>query len=153
MYEGKGNEYASYVVDVLYKENGLLEWRRASGGTTMAEVYRLEPEQVTLVYREGEAYDREKRLGRPPNTNHVVLKAPIKPGTTWKGGDVTYAILSVTERVEAAWTKLTDVVVVEAKYPQSTIRWHYHKTYGMVLSIFESEGSAVESRLESLTGP
>ncbi|HYG57253.1 MAG TPA: hypothetical protein VD902_04200 [Symbiobacteriaceae bacterium] len=153
VYEGKGNEFASYTIKVLYKENGLLEWRKETGGTTMAEVYRLEPQQVTLIYREGEAYDQAKRLGKPPNVNQSVLKAPITPGTTWKADDVTYTILSTTESVEAVGKKLSDVVVVEAKHPQSTTRWHFHKTYGMVLSVFESEGNVIESRLSTFTGP
>lgn len=152
-YAGLGNEFASWVITVLFRENGKLEWRRDTGGTTMAEVYRVEPEQVTLVYREGEAYDQEKRLDRPANTDQVILKAPIQAGTTWVAGDVTHTIVSTTEQVEAVGQTLTDVVVVEAKHPTSTIRTYYHKQYGMVLSVFESEGAVVESRLQAVSGP
>lgn len=153
-YEGKGNEYASYKVDVLYQENNLVEWRRDSGGTVMAEVFKVEPGQVTLVYRQGEAYDKEKRLTRPPNAGQVILKGPVVKGTTWTSGDSTYTILSTSEQVQAMGQTLSDVVLVEQKSEHSTIRQYYHRKYGMVLSVFQSKEAAdtVESRLKSVTG-
>lgn len=152
-YEGLGNEFASWVITVLAREDGKLEWRKDTGGTTMAEVYRLEPDQVTLVYREGEAYDQEPRLDRPANVDQVVLQGPIQPGTAWVADDATHTIVSVTEQVEAVGQKLSDVVVVEATRPTSVMRTYYHKQYGMVLTVFESEGAVVETRLRAVTGP
>lgn len=152
-YEGKGNEYASYTVTVLYRERDRLEWRRDNGGTVLAEVYRITPREVTLVYREGEAYDQEKRLARPANADQVVLQAPVAPGTTWTSGGATFTIRSVSETVAAAGTVLTGVVAVEVKQPAATVRQYYHRRFGLVLSVFESEGTVVESRLQAVTGP
>lgn len=152
-YEGKGNEFASYTVRILYHENQKVEWRLDNGGTVMAEVFQIDPNQVTRVYREGESYDADPRLSRPPNASQVVLRGPIKPGTAWTSDGVEHRILSVDETVEAAGQTLTCVVLVEAKHEHSTIRSYYHREYGMVLSVFQSGGDAVESRLAALTGP
>jgi hypothetical protein len=153
VYEGKGNEYASFTIRFLYQEAGRLEWRLDNGGTVMAEVFQVGPDAVTRIYREGEAYDTDKRLTRPPNASDLVLKGPIRKGQTWTSGETQYTILATDETVEAAGQKLTCVVVVEAKMTHSTIRSYYHRQYGWVLNVFESEGTVVESRLKSLTGP
>lgn len=152
-FEGKGNEFASFKIRVLYREDGKLEWRRDTGGTVLAEVFSLQTNQVTRIFREGEVYDDNKRLNQPPNTNEVVLQGPVQVGTTWTSGGATHKITSVSETVQAAGQTLTCVVVVESTTPQSTIRNYYHKQFGWVLSVFESEGTVVESRLKSLTGP
>jgi len=92
---------------VLYREGDLLEWRRITGGTAMVEVFKVEPHQVTLIYREGEAYDETKRIGLPSNIEQVILKGPIAAGITWTSGDVHVTIISTSEQVQAVGQTLT----------------------------------------------
>lgn len=151
-YAGTGNEFASYKVKVLHQSGNKLEWRRDTGGTTMAEVFQVTPQQVVRIYREGEAYDNAPRLNQPPNQSEVVLKAPIAVGTTWTSGNTTYTIQSVNATVQALNNQtLTCVVRVDAQSPTSLIRTYYHQQYGIVLTEFDPAGNPVVSRLNSFT--
>lgn len=147
-YAGKGNEYASFKLKVIHERNGKVEWRKDNGGTVVAEVYHVTPQQVTLVYREGEAYDTNPRMDKPPNQSEPILKGPIQVGTQWTEGNRTYKITAVDASVQALDNQtLTCVVVVETQTPDSLIRNYYHKQYGWVLSVFDPNGAAIESRL------
>lgn len=151
-YAGQGNEYASYKVKVAHQSGDMVEWRKDNGGTVMAEVFQAAPQQVTLIFREGEAYDDNPRLGQPPNQSEPVLKGPVQAGTQWSAGSNTYTIQSVNESVQALNNQtLTCVVMVEVQGSHSLIRNYYHKQYGLVLTVFDPNGSPVESRLSSFT--
>lgn len=154
-FDGTGNEFASFVIRVLYRESNLVEWRLNNGGTEMAEVFSVQPSSVKQVYAEGEAYDANKRLTLPPNRAMTLLQNPVATGTTWTSEGATYRILSTNETVAAAGKNLTCVVSVEAAHENTTITRYYHKQHGMVLSVFRSnDGTAVvESRLASITTP
>jgi len=136
-YAGKGNEYATYSVKVIGEAGGKVEWRKDNGGTVMAEVFQVAPQQVTLIYREGEAYDNTLRMNQPANQSQPILKGPVAVGTTWTTGNTTYTITSVDASVQALNQQtLTCAVVVDAQSPNSLIRTYLHKQYGIVLSIF-----------------
>lgn len=151
-YAGKGNEYASFKLKVVHEVNGKVEWRKDNGGTIMAEVYRVAPQEVTLVYREGEAYDNNPRMDNPPNQSEAILKGPIQVGTEWTEGNRTHRITAVDASVQALGNEtLNCVVVVEIQSPESLIQNYYHRQYGWVLSVFDPNGSAIESRLATFT--
>jgi hypothetical protein len=151
-YTGLGNEFASYKVKVVGQGSGKVEWRRDNGGTTLAEVFQVSPAQVEQIYREGEAYDSAPRLGNPPNLSQVILKNPVKAGTTWTSGTTTYTIQNVAASVPALNQTLNCVVAVEAQGQQGPpIRTYFHKQYGIVLTVFDPNGSPVESRLSAFT--
>lgn len=151
-YAGKGNEYASFKLRVIHESNGKVEWRKDTGGTVMAEVYQVAPQQVTLIYREGEAYDDNPRMELSPNQSESILKGPIQVGTQWTVGDRTYKITAVDATVQALGGQtLNCVVAVEVQFPDSLIHNYYHKQYGWVLSVFDPNGSPIESRLATFT--
>lgn len=152
-FQGTGNEFASYVINVLRREENLVEWRLNNGGTQMAEVFHVQPAKVTQIYAEAEAYDEDSRLAAKPNREMVLLQNPVAAGTTWTSEGVTYRILSTTETVAAAGQNLQCVVAVQATHENSTVTRYYHKQYGMVLSVFRSGDTVVESRLASVKTP
>ncbi len=151
-YAGSGNEFASFGIEVIYETGGKVEWRKNDGGTTLAEVYQVTPQQVTLIYREGEAYDNAPRHNQPPNQSEPILKGPIQVGNQWTSGSNTYKIVSTNASVQALGSQtLTCVVVVEVQSGPSLIRNYYHKQYGLVLTVFDPNGSPIESRLATFT--
>jgi len=150
-FAGQGNEYAAFDLTILKRQGKKLEWRRATGGTTLAEVFETTPERVRLIYAEEEAYDLQPRIGKAPNRDETWIQAPIKPGTTWTARGTTYTIESTNAMADAAGRQLTCVLVVKGTSGESVIRRYYHQDYGLVLQVFQSGEATVESRLTSLT--
>lgn len=147
-YTGVGNEYAAYKLDVIHESGNKVEWRKDNGGTVVAEVFQVAPQQVTRIYREGEAYDQSPRLSNPPNASDVILQGPIQVGAQWTAGSTTYTIQSVNATVQALNNQaLTCVVKVKVQDPNSITEAYYHQQYGLVLSIFNPGPNQVESRL------
>jgi hypothetical protein len=151
-YAGLGNEFASFKVDVIGQGGNKVEWRKDNGGTVMAEVFQVAPQQVTRIYREGEVYDLNPRLNNPPNQSEIILKGPIQVGTQWTAGNTTFTIQSINATVQALGSQtLTCVVKVNAQAPGGVTETYFHKQYGMVLSIFNPGPNQVESRLATFT--
>lgn len=146
-YAGKGNEYASYTVDVIGKAGTKVEWRRNNGGTVMAEVFDVQPTQVTQIYREPEAYDNTPRMNNPSNTNEIVLKDPIAVGTTWTTANGPLKIVDVNASVPVLNNQVLGCVVVVEATGTTVNRWYYHRNYGLILTVFDPTGANVESRL------
>jgi hypothetical protein len=59
VYEGTGNEYASYEVWTDYTSEGRVQQRVNNGGTELARVLALEEGKLKKVYTREEAYYRE----------------------------------------------------------------------------------------------
>lgn len=151
-YAGQGNEFAAFKVKVVGEGGGKVEWRRDTGGTVMAEVYQVAPQQVTLIYREGEAYDNTPRLNNPPNQAEPVLKGPIQAGAQWTAGQNTYKITNINASVQALGNQtLTCVVEVEVQFPNSLIKNYWHKQYGLVYTVFNPGSDQISSRLATFT--
>ncbi len=152
-FAGQGNEYASFKLKVVGEGGGKVEWRRDNGGTVLAEVFQVAPNQVTRIYREGEVYDNNPRLNSTPNQSEVILQGPVQVGTQWSVGNATSQITDISATVPALGNQiLSCVVVVETTTPNSPLtRNYYHQQYGWVLSIFDPTGNAIESRLSSFT--
>jgi hypothetical protein len=145
-FQGIGNEFAGFTVHVLYANQGKVEWRTTSGGASVAEVFTVRPNDVTRTYRK-EAADMTLRINEPPNLNEILVKGPIRPGTTWQSGGFNYRIIDTDATFSALGRTLKHVLVVEARSENTVLRTFYTKAYGMVGRIFESGGSKIESRL------
>jgi len=59
VYEGTGNEYASYNVMVDYVNESKVQQRIDNGGTVMANIVEIADGKLTRSYSRGEAYYRE----------------------------------------------------------------------------------------------
>ena len=62
VYEGTGNEYASYNVMVDYVNESKVQQRIDNGGTVMANIVKIADGKLTRSYFRGEAYYRENLL-------------------------------------------------------------------------------------------
>ncbi|MEW6663560.1 MAG: hypothetical protein ACOY9Y_11065 [Bacillota bacterium] len=150
-YEGRGSEYADFQMQVLEKQGNRALFVRADAGTTLALVYDITPDQITLVYSE-ENFEGDKTvLTAPPNRQDVILNGPVEAGTTWKAGDRTYKIEKTGVTVVTPVGTFKDCIQVRVTFPagEHEIIQYYAPNVGMVKSEFIAGNSSVVSTLKS----
>lgn len=163
-FEGEGNEFATFSRALTFREPGLLQLEDLSG-TNLAMVVELKPDELKVVYLEEEFYTgenllseavrRERELGRPANL--VLLKAPLRVGTSWSDNDYQREIVAVNQVVEVPLGVFYDVVMVKAvpvDSPSTVLYEYYAKNAGLIKRVFVStldeEPYSVVSSLKGL---
>ncbi len=150
VYQGEGNEYASYHVFVDYIEGPRVQTRTNSGGTEMVRVLENKEGELNLILARGESYYRENLIQSSSNSSEILLKEPLEIGTSWVLSDgrkrsITNLDVEITTPLN---TYKTLEVTTESK--DSKIQDYYAPNIGLVKSVFTSEGTVVSSSLSKL---
>lgn len=150
VYEGSGNEYASYDVFVLYAQGTRMQQRVDNGGTVMARVIEVQDGAARLLYTREEAYYRENFLQREANADEVLLMEPLRAGTKWTLSDGRERrIQSVSADVS---TPLGDFVAVEVvtKSEDGATTAYYARGVGLVKTVFKYGDMEISSSLSAI---
>ncbi len=150
VYDGKGNEYASYSVYIDYTSEDKVQQRVDNGGTIMAKIVELKNGKITRLLSRGEAYYRENLLETKGNEEEVLLMEPLIKGTTWKLQDSrirTITGTSVDITTPAGNYKAIEVVTEGSN--DKTIDY-YAKNVGLVKSVFISGETEITSSLSKI---
>ena len=150
-YIGEGNEFASYTQTVLYNECSYFQVSKNNGGTVSSMVYYVSDIDVRLVLSKGEEYEMANLISEAPNTDEIILMAPIEPGTEWGSESIKRKIVSVDESKYTSAGLFEDCLMVRSDYPDSYIIDYYALGVGLVYSEFHSGDYIVTSSLESYT--
>lgn len=87
VYEGKGNEYASYNVFVDYLTGNRVQLRSNNGGTETVRVIENKDGKLTMLLSRAECYYRENLTQSSSSNEEILLKEPLIKGTTWTISD------------------------------------------------------------------
>lgn len=152
VYEGQGNEYASYYVYVDYISGDRVQIRSNNCGTEMVKVLENKDGELRMLLSRGEAYYRENLTQAPGGNNmEILLKEPLVVGTNWILSDgrkrsITNSDVNVTT---PTGTYKALEVITEGKEGSKT-RDYYAPNIGLVKSVFTSNGVEVTSTLSKL---
>ncbi|HWQ80110.1 MAG TPA: GerMN domain-containing protein [Anaerovoracaceae bacterium] len=150
VYEGKGNEFASYTVYTDYITGNKAQQRVENGGTVSAHVYEVENGKVTLLQAKGEGYYRENMIAQAEGPGEVRLMEPLEKGTTWTLDDGSERTITGTEtEVKTPAGTFTCIEVLTESSDGVTIDY-YARNIGLVKTIFQSGGMEVSSTLKSM---
>ncbi len=150
VYEGKGNEYASYEVYIDYTSENKVQQRINNGGTEMAKVYKIKDGKLLVSLSKGEVYYRENLLDTIGDESEVLLMEPIKNGTSWTLKD---------SRVRTITGTSVDVVTPLGSYKAIEVTTegesgktidYYAKDVGLVKSVFVYDDYEVISSLSKM---
>lgn len=150
VYEGKGNEYASYEVFVEYASGNKIQQRVENGGTVMARVLELKDGKLTRLLSKGETYYRENLLDKKDGADEVILMEPLQKGTTWTLADGRERSITSTSTQITTSLGTYDAIEVVTEGPNDKVTDYYAKNIGLVKSIFTSEGMEVISSLKQM---
>jgi spore germination protein GerM len=150
VYEGKGNEYASYNVIVDYIAGNRVQIRSNNGGTEMVRVLENKDGELTLLLSRKECYYRENLTQNPSSNGEILLKEPLTKGTSWTLKDQRKRYISNLEvEVNPPSGNYKALEVTTEGKEDKTIDY-YAPNIGLVKSVFKSNESEVSSTLSKL---
>lgn len=150
IYEGNGNEYASYNIYIDYTSESRLQQRVDNGGTVMAKVIEISDGKVTRLLSRGEAYYRENLLNTKGEAEEILLMEPLVKGTSWTLNDSRVRTITDTSaNIETPSGTYKAMEVTTEGLKDRTIDY-YAKGVGLVKSVFISEGMEVTSSLSKI---
>lgn len=152
VYQGQGNEYASYTTSVDYIKGNRVQLRSNNGGTETVKVLENNNGQLTLLLAKGETYYREDFTQGPSlsSNGEVILKEPFLKGTTWTLADNrkrTISNIDVTVTTPSGNYKAIEVTT-EGK--SDKVLDYYAPNIGLVKTVFTANGMQVSSTLSKL---
>ncbi len=148
-YEGKGNEYASYTVYVDYLTDSREQIRINNGGTETVKVLENKDGELRVVFLRAETYYRENLTGKNSDKPEILLKEPLKKGTSWVLADGSTR--SITNTGADISTPSGNYKCIEVTTPgkESTIKDYYALNAGLVKSVFIPTNGGTDSEISS----
>ncbi len=150
LYEGSGNEYASYDTYIDYTSDGKFQQRVDNGGTVMANVFEIKDGKLTRKYSRGEAYYRENLLNKTDKDEEIILQEPLEKGTTWTLKDAsTRTITNIDVEISTPSGDYKALEVTTEGENGQTVDY-YAKNVGLVKTVFVYEDMEVTSTLSKI---
>lgn len=157
IYEGAGNEFASYNVYTSYTKGNRVQTTTDNGGTVVADIIEVSDREVKKLFSRSEMYYRENLLRdsllntSDKKKSEVILKAPIKKGNSWKLNDGRIRTITSTSVDITTPVKNYNAIEVTTTGNDNTKSIDYYaKNVGLVKSVFSSEGMEVSSTLKEI---
>lgn len=155
VYEGAGNEFASYEVNVDYTNEKTIQRRINNGGTEVAEVIEVRNGKVTRLFSLAEVYYRENFLEKR-NMSEVLLMEPLEEGTSWElENSLRRTITNISAQVTTPSGTYTaiEVTTENLNIKDEKITSYYARDVGLVKSVFlmgDNEEDQITSSLREI---
>ncbi|MGE5380718.1 MAG: hypothetical protein ACM3NT_06575 [Methylocystaceae bacterium] len=140
IYEGTGNEFASFKRTVVYAQGNRGQIEEA-GGDISGSVFLTNQCAVTRIYFSPEQYQRKNLLNATPNDNTIIINTPLSKGTIWYTREGTRTITSLNTRVETPAGQFKNCLAVKLQGDGYTITEYFAPRIGMVKRVYRSPGN------------
>ncbi|MGE5627840.1 MAG: GerMN domain-containing protein [Solirubrobacterales bacterium] len=148
VYEGSGNEYASYTQYVDYIKGDKIQLRVDNGGTVLAQVLQIKNGELIKLNSEGESYQKEDITSMEGKKNEVMLKEPLEKGTSWQLANGTKRSITAIDVDITTPSGKYKALEVTTEYADSVTKDYYAVGKGLVKTVFTSNGTEVSSSLK-----
>ena len=150
-YEGIGNEFAEQTVFFEYIEGNRAQMKIFNPGTVLVKIFEYANGELREIYSEGEFYHIENILSKEGENSAVLLKEPLKPGTSWTiPGGYKRAITAVDVDLELPYGKVKALEVVTQLGEGRKVSDYYVREIGHVASIYKDGEFVVETLLKEI---
>ena len=154
IYEGEGNEYASYWVytDYLNQVNGRIQTRTNNGGTELARIIQNKDGRLSILLSKEEFYYRDNLLDQELENQEeeVLLMEPLAAGTEWTLADGRRRYINNTDaEVETPVGNFSAIEVI-TENSDSTVLQYYVRDIGLIRTVFQSSDMEVSSTLSEI---
>jgi hypothetical protein len=150
IYEGTGNEFASYNVYNDYISGEKVQQRINNGGTVIASVIELKDGKLNKIYSRGEVYYRENLLEATGYDEETLLMEPLKNGTTWTLKDSRVRTITNTSADIMTPTGTFKAIEVTTVSTDGKNLDYYAKNMGLIKSIYISGDTQISSTLSKI---
>jgi hypothetical protein len=150
IYQGAGNEFASYDMYIDYTSDTKVQQRINNGGTVVVRVIEVADGKVTCAFKKEESYSRENFLDKKGDTQEILLKDPIEAGTSWTLEDGrTRTITGVSVAVDTPSGSYS-AITVETKDENGKTTEYYAKNVGLVKTETTGKDYKISSTLSEI---
>lgn len=150
-YEGIGNEFAEQIVFFEYIEGNKAQIKIFNPGTVAVKVLEYDKGELREIYSEGEFYHIENMIDKTGETSNIILKEPLKPGTSWTvEGGYKRAITGVNVNLELSNENVKALEVTTQLGDGRNLLDYYVKDIGHVASIYKDGEFVVETLLKEI---
>lgn len=149
-YEGIGNEYAEKETYVDYIKYNRIQLRVLNPGTIIGQVIENKDGELRLIASVEEFYNRDDLTSYDNSNPEILLKEPIKKGTSWTLPNGYKRYISNTDvniKVPAGNFKALEVTT---EYPDSTTYDYYVLNIGRVKTVYKSKDFTIETNLSKV---
>jgi len=151
VYEGQGNEFATYTTYVDYIVDDKIQIRTNNGGTEVVSVIQNSDGMLTETNSWGELYYKSDLTGEDANSTEVLLKEPLIEGTTWDLSDGSQReITGMSVAIETPYDSFDALEVTTTKDGETIQKQYYVLDLGMVQSILFVEDEEISSSLKDM---
>lgn len=150
VYQGEGNEYASYDVYVDYRTDNRVQTRTNNGGTEMVRVIEYQDGKIVELLAKGETYYRENFTNTKSQQGNIVLQGPIQTGTSWT--DANKQIHTITNTAAKVTTPLGSYTTIEVttQGENDQMTEYYAAGVGLIRSVFQAGDTQITSTLTAM---
>ncbi len=150
-YEGIGNEYAEQETFFEFVKDNRAQLKIFNSGTVIVKVLEYNDGELREIFTEGEFYHIENMLDSVSENNNVLLKEPLKLGTTWNiSGGHKKTITGVDVDIETPYKKFK-ALEVTTELGEGRKQFDYYVVgIGHVASIYKDGDFEVKTLLEEI---
>ncbi len=155
VYEGKGNEFASYTTYVDYINDDRIQIRVSNGGSESVNILQNKEGSLTEINSwGGDIFYKCDWTNEDATTSTILLKEPLVEGTKWNLSDGSQReITGLTVPIETPYDSFEALEVTTTKDGKTIRKQYYALGVGFVKSIFLEEEEEISSSLkEMITG-
>jgi hypothetical protein len=152
VYEGQGNEFASYTTYVDYINGDKIQIRVNNGGSEIVNILQNSEGTLTEINSwGGNVFYKIDWTGEAATASTIVLKEPLIEGTKWDLSDGSQReITGLAVAIETPYDSFEALEVTTTKDGQIIRKQYYAMGIGFVKSIFFGEEEEISSSLKEM---
>lgn len=151
IYNG-GFEGGGYSRTTEFIEGNKVQIKEISTGASVAMVYLISEESITIIFEKEENGQEKSYINTAPNTNRIVLKGPIKVGTTWEQEEGRQSTITGVGVEVSTSAGRYNAVEVTTTIENRIIKDYYAQDIGLVKSIYKAGDFEKQSELVKMEG-
>lgn len=150
-YEGIGNEFAEEAIFFEFIEDNRGQIKVFNPGTVMVKVLEYKDGELREVFSQEEFYHIENMLNISNENNDIILKEPLKVGTSWNtSGGYKRSITGIDISIETPYKNFEALEITTELGEGRKQLEYYVKGIGPVASIYKDGEFEVKTLLEDL---
>jgi Sporulation and spore germination len=152
VYEGQGNEFASYTSYVDYINGDKIQIRVNNGGAESVNILQNSEGSLTDINSwGGDVFYKTDWTGEEATTSTILLKEPLLEGTKWDLSDGSQReITGLNVAIETPYDNFEALEVTTTKDGETVRKQYYALGIGLVKSIFFGEEEEISSSLKEM---
>ncbi|MEG6586675.1 TapB family protein [Dendrosporobacter sp. 1207_IL3150] len=113
IYQGEGNEYASFSRKIVALNNNRIQVIENNGGTQQTMVFKISSDEIKRTFFLPEFYTESTILDEPDNASEMILKAPLSKNAVWEDSISRRQVVSVNEQVTVPAGHFSNVIMIK----------------------------------------